>query len=367
MNDVNMESDEVEEIPTHVLSKLYYAMIAFQVVAALVSVVVMMGLLIPLLIQLKDGSFYRKRRSRRSGKEPPYSTYNLYITYVAFVDLLYLLVEVIAECTVVDTESNVFVPRLAKISNVPYSHANLLINTIIVYEVLLLLRASKNGRRIEQPSLKRVNLQAGGIIIGSILFYILIINSFWNGWISSKAYISIIFSIYILPNFYVFAVAILVKCKAYLPKANGATPRGKAVRGLALFFLRIILVFGVIWLPSVVLAFLSLSDGVNNFETNRSQFFTILGQIFLALQPILTFTMLLTKPDVKQYIIDFVTLNYSQCRRSTNAGKTENSESNASSILGFTFEGVSEDIQAAEEEDVETKEIEISDMENGTK
>ncbi len=306
-------------------------------VATFLSVLVIIGLLIPLLIQLKNGSFYEARNSRRSGREPIYSTYNLYLVYSAFVDLIFPVSFMI----------NSEFPLEAAL------HGNLWINAIIVYQVLVLLRASKQSKRINQPSLMKVNLQAGSVIVGMILLTVipmLVPTSY-------TVLISIWYGLYFIPIIFVIGVTIFVKYKDYLPPSNGTAPRDKAVRGLALFFFRVILVFLVIWIPIMALTMVNIFTNLESSDQFRYDCTTNSASMFLiGFQPILNFFLISTKPDVKKYIKDLVTLTYifGDSNRSPKTSSFQKSETTFSSpttnegslqrpsttVLGYTYSGI---------------------------
>jgi len=211
-------------------------------VVLFLSLVLILGLLIPLLKQLKDGSFYfgaimqrrgsgstmlqgrgsgsfsssipqrrgsinrsrasfsqsRASFSRMTPRESTYSTYNLYLVYLAFVDLVFVVLKLSADMMALNQNYNpsfyselvvVFMddppplfksvevngtpPPLSLYLDVPYAATNMWINTIIAYELFILLRATHSAQRIKQPSLRRVNLQGLGVIFGSILLSLL--------------------------------------------------------------------------------------------------------------------------------------------------------------------------------------------------
>lgn len=319
-----------------------YSLLAVYGVATILLVVVVLGLLIPLFIQLKNGTFYQERSSRRSEREPPYSTYNLYLVYSALADLFYVLVEIISYAMDVDVVNGYHWLMV---------ETNLWINAAIVYEVLVLLRASKSARRINQPSLTKVNLQVGAILVGMILYgvlWYLFPAFFWDDrniiqWL-----------VYFIPILYVIGVTIFVKCKAYLPPSNGTTPRDKAVRGLALFFFRVSLIMLYIWIPYLIMKLVFIHTPFDS-AINVSHLY------LPALQPIANFCLILSKPDVKKYIINLVTLSYifgdSSCcscncirfnkKKDTlpgdNANQGHGRRGNSTTILGYTFSGVDDD------------------------
>ena len=154
---------------------------------------------------------------------------------------------------------------------------------------------------------------------------------------------------------YVIGVTIFVKCKGYLTPSNGKSPRDKALRGLTFFFFRVILVFLGIWVPTWVLG--ARVGTASSFD--RMQVLYISMQFVATAQPILTFCIILTKPDVKKYITDLVFLRCVSgetncCSRSsasdanlTQEGGEQSATTRRTSILGYTFSDIEEDDDSA--------------------
>ena len=375
-----------------------YTLIAIQFVAAVLSLIVVLGLLIPLVIQLKDGRYYEQ--SKRKSSLAIYSSYNLYLVYLSSVDFFFLLLIMIGEIramqgkfdprfwSAIRLPEGVAPPNSLKLEAVvanPYAAANFWINAVIFYEVVILLKASKQARRITQPSLKRVNLQGGGVILGSILHGIFYYYNLLYGWVNPDGVGSI--ALYV-PIVYVFGTTIFVVWRGYVPSigtrrntatsttsTGSLTPINRAIRGLAFYFLRILLVFVFLWLPGVVLGAFALRE----VDSYSGMVLSLLLAILLAIQPIVSFCMILTKPDVKQYIWDLVNLSYfrkDRGRASCYSGKTQlgvNQETNTSEnsrndptnggnqgstrrvrILGYNFSIVDSD--DTENVNIETKE-----------
>merc|ERR1712113_566832 len=95
---------------------------------------------------------------------------------------------------------------------------------------------------------------------------------------------------------------------------HGSTPRDRAVRGLAFYFLRIILVFLGVWLPMCVIAYMLAPAGEIQQYFNAIagkgeegvveivQLGQLINGFLFCIQRIITFCMVLTKDDVKKYI-----------------------------------------------------------------
>ena len=195
-----------------------------------------------------------------------------------------------------------------------YIAANLWMNAVIVYQVLILLKSSCSARRINQPSLKRVNFQAGTIVVvAAILGYITSIlekevrkatvnEDVRKMRIFRPLFFTLMGLMFIPPIIYVVCITILIRYRGYIPSTNGSAPRSKAMRELAIFYLRIIGVFFGVWVPSMLC--LDYSHSKNN------SLVSLLAILVIAMQPILTFCAILTKSDARKYIYDLVTLSY---------------------------------------------------------
>lgn len=78
--------------------------------------------------------------------------------------------------------------------------------------------------------------------------------------------------------------------------------RDRAMRQLVLYFFRIVAVFVLAWVPAQIFSQIYTSD----FRNKHWALFA--SGIFVAIQPTITFCMMLTKPDVQTYIWQLVTL-----------------------------------------------------------
>jgi len=299
-----------------------YPMIAVYFTATVISFIVGMALLIPLLIQLKDGRC-KKATGRRNGK-PQYSTYNLYLVYIALVDLFYALSNLVvfsgmANQTFYDSYWTFLVDgyraskdafnALESLLFFAHGLANVLINAITAYEIFILLRSTNRAQRVKPPSLRRVNMQVAPALLFSVLSIFLGYSAIRLGLGSVFLLLLLLVGVVILASI-VFGIvlSILVQWRGYIPSSNGSTPRDKAVRGLAFFFFRIAVTFTIFFLPCTLVFYVALPlMAIFGSDPGITLLFSI---ILFGLQPIFTFCMILTKPDVKQYIKDFVTLKY---------------------------------------------------------
>jgi hypothetical protein len=319
-----------------------YPLLALNCISALVSAIVAIALLIPLLIQLKNRSSplrrpelstlttksslsHSKVSSIRRVKKPRYSNYNLYLVYLAVLDLIYnlYLIGWFGKYINQKFDPAFYGPRL-RVSNifygfhcwdkvfvVPYLFANLSINAIISYQVMILLRTSQSGRKINQPTLTKVNLHAGAVCFVSVIVGVIdhflfdvLLKAINNGEFQTVGTIENFLSgleylTFILPFGYVICVNVLIWWRGYIPPKSAASVRNKAMRELAFYFYRIIAVFIGIWIPLVMFNVYSSASWAN----------MLVGSLG-AIQPILTTCMILTKSDARKYILDLVTLSY---------------------------------------------------------
>ena len=193
-----------------------------------------------------------------------------------------------------------------------YTVANLYLNAVISYEVLILLRNSHQTRRSNPPSLLKVTIQATVVylfaILASMVFYFIVFGASESDSAISKADSTIIlFNIVVfvvVPFGAVGTVCTIIWWRGYLPSMNGISARDKAMRELACYFFRIIGVFIACWAQGIIIASL-----VENYSWGF-----VVGGLFLAIQPIVSTGMAMTKSDVKKYIFDLITLSYVRSR-----------------------------------------------------
>lgn len=310
-----------------------YLPIVFSCIVVVTSSIMFIGLLHPLLIQLKNGSFQRMsqrrsyRRSDTSNEQSVYSTYNLYLVYLAFFDFAcYVFYITLFGLTV----NQKFYPRFTtalvspppNVDSVPlgyivlyaYTVANVWINSFIIYQVLVLLRASKNVRRVNRLSLTRVNLQAGAALLISIAsgiglyFNVIAVKKAQKNGDPAK-YKTVFLALFvwsvlviILPILYGAYAGVLIWWRGLIPSVNGSSVREKANREVALYFLRIIVVFFGIWIPGIIVGLYSTSS--------ERLWGNILVHCLWSAQPVVTFCVVMTKSDARKYITDLLTLSY---------------------------------------------------------
>jgi hypothetical protein len=325
-----------------------YPVVALNCVAAVASAIVAIGLLVPLLIELKSGfrrstpssnhtqskitsnhspsnitpgsaSTHQRAMSQIGEETPHYNTFDLYLVYLALFDFIHSLCFVVWFGSYINqkfdpgfyhdsvfktyAEDKLFHPDT--LITYPYIVANVWINAIIFYQLLVLLHSSQLTRRIKLPSLRRVNLQTGvvcliSVTLGSILYFLL--NASENVRALSIIFVVFVALVLFLPIVYVLNVTIVIWWRGYIPSANGASPIDKDMRELSLYFFRIVGVFMGIWIPLGLVQAIAI-------ESEEGWAFVI-PWWFIAIQPILRTCMVLTKPNARKYILDLVTLSY---------------------------------------------------------
>ena len=174
-----------------------YPQIFLSAIAVIVCTILIVSLLIPLWLHLKiqsasvKGSTNRttNRKLRQAAAASTYSSYNLYLVYLAFPDLILnmyllgmygsyanqkynpnfngLIIRSIPLGDEFNENGNAFEAAFV----VACSTANLYLNCVVSYEILLLLRHSDHFVTHTPPSLSRVTLQAVGVYSFSVIVF----------------------------------------------------------------------------------------------------------------------------------------------------------------------------------------------------
>jgi len=276
--------------------------------AALASAMVALGLILP----LANSSSRAERSSQRSGAStrrsapPEYSSYNLYLVYLALLDLIYMGYTISVYQSYLDQTFDPtrrmsyavnYQPRRMTILDdpliFPYTACNLWINAIILYQIFLLLKSARKVRRIEQPSLRRVNFQMGSVCIFFAIPVAIVHVMDLDIWRFRPFLTAVGMAI---PGFYVLGVSVWIWWM--LPPSNGSSQVQKATRQLTLFFGRVVVIFLGIWFPRYVIIY---------YYPN---WLMLVAQALLGIQPLVTTAAILTKSDVRSYMINLVTGGY---------------------------------------------------------
>jgi len=105
----------------------------------------------------------------------------------------------------------------------------------------------------------------------------------------------------VIPIGYIIYVVTLIWWKDLMPSLDAIDPNGRAMRELALYFFRIIAVVAI-WVPNIVICTFSITT-----ETSWGLSLAIqLGSV----QAIISAIAILTKRDVRKYVMDLITLSY---------------------------------------------------------
>ncbi len=219
-----------------------------------------------------------------------------------------------------------------------YVFINMWINIIIAWQVLDLLRMSRRAKRIQQPSLTRINIQVGVVFVIAILYgYVLHLlsdkatNAGQNGEfeiverLSTTVQVVWIFML-VFPVVCIGTICVVIWRGKYIPSLDTKnSAREKAMRQLLFFFLRIVAIFYGVWLPATVIVI----AGIVRFTA----WYYLLAWCLLAIQPVLSACMIFTKGDVRKYILDLVTMHY--CFGSKNESSRKNLDKTEASNSGF--------------------------------
>ena len=196
--------------------------------------------------------------------------------------------------------------------------ANFSINAMLCNEVFVLLRNTQKRRRIDPPSLKRVNIQAlAAYLLGAIIAVTMYFTEFG---------FSLLLVVSVLLTTYIFGVTAVVWRRGYLRTTrDGTTVADRGTRVLAVFFFRFVWITVIFLLPGAALS-PDLEDlGFSDDMTPTTFAFYLLS----GLGPIATACCILTKPDCRKYIVKLVTLFYCtgfDCNKRGTANRTTKSK-----------------------------------------
>ena len=262
----------------------------------------------------------RSKKARAQG-------YNLYLVFLAIPDAFFNLFSLARN--IINISGNHLSSEMGgTVHALEWFHtaANMWLTALIVFQVHTMLTKSQHFERTPPPTVKQVCAQSAGVYAFSALWaawsLALLLqgqNMFSNtnaAWLTSKA-------LMVGPPFvYVIASCTHVWWKQLLPR-QGRT------RVLSLYFLRVVIVFFLTWVP-----FLILVD-VTYYKT-QSLWMLGLAYYFSSLQGLLSVLVALGKPDVKRAVTKFL------CCRGDEFNETEGRflGSNASSLGKSMFGSV---------------------------
>ena len=312
---------------------LYPAFILFCVAAAL-SAIAVVGLLIPLLIEIYKGRF-RGWTTANELSDTRYNSYNLYLIYLMAIALVYCLFQISLYGSTILQRFNpavhgFFIPPTTQNSLIldpfveeTYFFMSVWFHSIVCYQILLLLKSSRSINNREPPSLKRISLHAGiafffAVFFGCSIYFIEngIQKAELEGNAETQQLLLIVFLVFgtllaLPPIVYMLNGIFIIWWRGYVPSlsSGGASDSDKAMRELAFYVFRIVVAFLVIFL--MVMALIMYAS-----ITDEMWVYTVTSCL-LAVQPMITFCLILTKSDTRKYILRLVTLSYlfGSCQR----------------------------------------------------
>jgi hypothetical protein len=194
--------------------------------------------------------------------------------------------------------------------------ANCYINCVVAYEIFVLLKKSSRRQKHTAPSLCRA------IIQGTVVYTFSLIVFFLHYFLIRKDDIPLIVAPFLflvsvgIPLLYLGYVCFMIWWHNLMPSLERRT------KELVFFFFRIIMVFLLIYIPALIFLSVTLTAGTKRSRDYLDHMRFLKDPVnphfqslkfLLALQPILSTCMALTKTDVRQSVYDFIT--FSDCRR----------------------------------------------------
>ena len=238
----------------------FYATLYPQILLSSFAVIACTILIVALMVPLVD--YLRKQSSMRSthpntvimtsatssASTCNYSSYNLYLLYLALPDLILNAYILVMYCSYANQIDNHDFNGLIIIDEytdaggvfevsilVSASTANLFLNCVVSYEIMLLLKNNNRVVRHQPPSLLKVTFQASAVYIFSIVLFIVTyimakaaLNQiiFSNNYNAGKIFflairIVLILVTYILPIGFFVSIWIIIQVRGYLPSLTG--------------------------------------------------------------------------------------------------------------------------------------------------
>lgn len=217
--------------------------------------------------------------------------WNIYLVMLSVPDVIYNLYRLIYGVIVI-TRSNTFISTSWTIDWF-YAVTNLFLNAIIVYEVHRFVRAFKQqARRVSSPPLNRVFLQGFSVYVvgagcGVWMFHLHTVGDNIAGGGNYDRFLQIykisLCSMVIPPTIFVTLICLDVWYRKLLPETGGRT------RTLAIYFLRVIFVFMVTWLPYMVLI---------TYGLRSNRILAYIGMCFSSIQGTLSVLVAMSKSDI---------------------------------------------------------------------
>ena len=279
--------------------------IALSSVACVLMLLLVLGIALPLV--------RKKQRSRTS-------TYNLYLLYLSIPDLVYntFLVYLFIKfpcwvddtnTTTKETKTRYHFPEL----EFPWDLAllqgcittSLYTSAVITYEILKLLRSSKNRKRCKAPRMKRATIQAACTYTLGLIAYIVdhYVGDIMNDKSDMKRTQIVSLAVVLtmgLPISYMLWACFRIYWEGLF--YNPFTPAGKRLGVLVRYFSRIIIVYIIIWVPITAVY-------ISKFASKNPGLHFYLVCVLYALQTCVSFGLSLSKPDIRKNVKNLLLLH----------------------------------------------------------
>jgi len=256
-----------------------------------------------------------------------YSTYNLYLAYLSIPDLavnVFILYLTITHTRWTWTLNETHDDNSLWFCEYPWDDAvyplcataNLYINAFVIFEIYKLTKNSSLRKRYYPPTIWEVTKHSmisygAGMFIFVLDFFIVADRLDNNTWASPTLlrtlhllYWAVSFAICIVvPLSALIAVSAMIFCQGLI-ESTRSLYEGR-LRVLTLFFLRIVFLDVLVWLPcsiSYTIQWLSENPRTEILAYNTSL-------LFSGIQVMVNFWTALTKPDTRTLIVDLLTLD----------------------------------------------------------
>jgi len=314
-----------------------------QLVLSLITLVFLLVFTISLLrplvmkgLKCKSENVPSERTPSAAASSQPYSSYNLYLVYLLSSDVVYNIFFVwqcssafagqtykldwngISEAYTTDVHTVVVI----------CSTANVCMNAVIAFEVFKFLENSFELVRDPAPTRRRVTLQAIGVYVYSCVVTFTYTIA-WNHYIKTEqteksniakriGFPLLLLCTVIGPFVFLIYICIMIWKRGYIKTTD------HHYKHLAIYFLRIIVVFILFWVPVAIMAMLKntpteigYGSGTINIpmyvDESAPPLLAII-HIMISLQAIATVCMALFKPDVQKMVMDlFITCSCCGC------------------------------------------------------
>jgi uncharacterized membrane protein (DUF485 family) len=187
-------------------------------------------------------------------------------------------------------------------------------NTLIAFELIKLLNNSNKRVRQPPPTIKRVVLQATGVYLYSIVLSIIVFGvvvwfpKFIRSDTKRNQYIEVVNSVggpIVLAISAGIPFIVLIYLCGVAWRRRLVRKSDRHLKTLAIFFLRIVFVFIVIWAPAYILWGI---DVFNNSAVSYGPLFAV-SMLLISIQAILSNALAIMKPDVKGAVLDLITFS----------------------------------------------------------